>query len=581
MRLISDNYLFNNIKEWMGSPLEQFEASGLGNNNDPVRFVDWVNWGIYSSEYYDASSLLSSDILNVKYGQVFLFLAIIHGLMFLIRNNNAYWTFIFVTVFFLDIYLFCFSDFLVVERVQSFPQDWELLNFVSQTYDLHLCNIDAKFFYNREEALEIGIKLADYWHDTYHGKPELYKLHVNQYHQALVEWSNSGSFFWGPDKDAKPYIFPGMNPDMEYQFLTAWRDYYAGAMSSDYTEDTTNATLILFKELPAYLNWESKLSYHIENYESWDALLDTIWHNAHHIPDTKHQLAYQPDSEYCKEYYENFFAKYAPNSELRGKICGDLNDFFTMCFFLSNPEWAPKTLLEFVIDPHVYDFVIVMVILMIVLYAITESTNSSTGFATVIPNLYQVVGEMLYKASLDLFSSTLGKQLKNQEFFVLVNTIFLFVLVSNVQGMVPYMITITSYLTNTFFVALAIFIAIIITILDKKGITYLLSLFMPEGCPIALIFLLIPIEIISYTFRVVSLSVRLFANMMAGHTLLKVIVGFSWTMIFIGDLFIIANLFPVIILCILTVLEFGVAFIQAYIFTILTCLYIRDIFVGH
>lgn len=238
---------------------------------------------------------------------------------------------------------------------------------------------------------------------------------------------------------------------MEYQFLTAWRDYYAGAMSADYTEDTRNATLILFKQVPAYLNWESKLSYHIENYESWDALLDTIWHNAHHIPDTKHQLAYQPESDYCKEYYADYFAKYAPHSELRGKIKGDLSDFFTMCFFLSNPEWAPKTLLEFVIDPHVYDFVIIMVVLMIVLYAITESTSSSTGFATVIPNLYQVVGEMLYKASLDLFSSTLGKQLKNQEFFVLVNTIFLFVLVSNVQGMVPYMVTITSYLTNTFF----------------------------------------------------------------------------------------------------------------------------------
>jgi len=115
--------------------------------------------------------------------------------MLLIRNNTAYWTFIFVTIFFLDIYLFCFSDFLVVDRIQSFPQDWELLNFVSQTYDLHLCNIDTKFFYNEEEALEIGIKLADYWHDTYHGKPELYELHVNQYHQALVEWSNSGSFF--------------------------------------------------------------------------------------------------------------------------------------------------------------------------------------------------------------------------------------------------------------------------------------------------------------------------------------------------------------------------------------------------
>ena len=65
-----------------------------------------------------------------------------------------------------------------------------------------------------------------------------------------------------------------------------------------------------------------------------------------------------------KEYYPDFFAKYAPHSELRGQINGDLNDFFTMCFFLSNPEWAPKTLVEFVIDPHVYDFVIIMVIFM-------------------------------------------------------------------------------------------------------------------------------------------------------------------------------------------------------------------------
>ena len=93
--------------------------------------------------------------------------------------------------------------------------------------------------------------------------------------------------------------------------------------------------------------------------------------------------------------------------------------------------------------------------------------------------------------------------------------------------MIPFMSTISSVLTNTFFIALALFISIIITILDKKGVNYFLNLFMPSGCPIALIFLLIPIEVISYTFRVVSLSVRLFANMMAGHTLLKVIVGFS------------------------------------------------------
>jgi F-type H+-transporting ATPase subunit a len=93
--------------------------------------------------------------------------------------------------------------------------------------------------------------------------------------------------------------------------------------------------------------------------------------------------------------------------------------------------------------------------------------------------------------------------------------------------MIPYMSTLTSALTNTFFIALALFISIIITLLDKKGINYFLNLFMPSGCPIFLVLLLIPIEIISYSFRVVSLSVRLFANMMAGHTLLKVIVGFS------------------------------------------------------
>ena len=93
--------------------------------------------------------------------------------------------------------------------------------------------------------------------------------------------------------------------------------------------------------------------------------------------------------------------------------------------------------------------------------------------------------------------------------------------------MIPYTGTVTSALSNTFYMALALFISIIMTILDKKGIAYFLNLFMPPGCPINLILLLIPIEIISYSFRVVSLSVRLFANMMAGHTLLKVIVGFS------------------------------------------------------
>ena len=198
-----------------------------------------------------------------------------------------------------------------------------------------------------------------------------------------------------------------------------------------------------------------------------------------------------------------------------------------------------------------------------------------------IPSYLNVISEAIYKATFSLFVSTLGRELSNREYFLKIKTVFLFLILSNVQGMIPFMSTITSSLANTFFMALALFISIIIAILDRNGINYFLRLFMPAGCPIALIFLLIPIEIISYTFRVVSLSVRLFANMMAGHTLLKVIVGFSLVMILLGDGFIVANLFPVATLFILTGLEIGVAVIQAYIFTILSCIYIRDIFEGH
>jgi F-type H+-transporting ATPase subunit a len=138
----------------------------------------------------------------------------------------------------------------------------------------------------------------------------------------------------------------------------------------------------------------------------------------------------------------------------------------------------------------------------------------------------------MYKASLTLFTSTLDiKHMHEvrdyQEFFLKVHAILLFVLGSNLSGMIPYSTTITSSLMNTLFLSLAVFINIVLTIIKEKGVNYFFGLFMPAGCPIGLILLLIPIEVISYSFRLVSLSVRLFANMMAGHTLLKVIVGFS------------------------------------------------------
>jgi F-type H+-transporting ATPase subunit a len=175
---------------------------------------------------------------------------------------------------------------------------------------------------------------------------------------------------------------------------------------------------------------------------------------------------------------------------------------------------------------NIYSVLFCFIFIYIIIYLIFNKMLSNNT-NTLIPNLYQIIGESLYKVSLNLFYSILGKHVSIPEFFLKINTIFVFLVISNVQGMIPYMSTLTSALTNTFFIALALFISIITTLLDKKGINYFLNLFMPSGCPILLSLLIIPIEVISYSFRLVSLSVRLFANMMAGHTLLKVIVGFS------------------------------------------------------
>lgn len=175
---------------------------------------------------------------------------------------------------------------------------------------------------------------------------------------------------------------------------------------------------------------------------------------------------------------------------------------------------------------NIYSVLFCFIFTYVVIYTI-YNTMLSNNTNTLIPNLYQILAENLYKVSLNLFYSILGKHVMIPEFFIKINTIFIFLIISNVQGMIPYMSTLTSALTNTFFIALALFISILTTLFDKKGVNYFLNLFMPSGCPILLSLLIIPIEVISYSFRLVSLSVRLFANMMAGHTLLKVIVGFS------------------------------------------------------
>jgi ATP synthase subunit 6 len=127
----------------------------------------------------------------------------------------------------------------------------------------------------------------------------------------------------------------------------------------------------------------------------------------------------------------------------------------------------------------------------------------------------------------------------------------------------------------TFALAFMTFVGINLICIREHGIN-ILSLFLPPGSSMVLALLLVPIELVSYIFRPISLSVRLFANMMAGHTLLKVIAGFAWTMMLAGGGLLIAHTIPLAILVLLMFLELGVAAIQAYVFTILTCIYLND-----
>lgn len=183
-----------------------------------------------------------------------------------------------------------------------------------------------------------------------------------------------------------------------------------------------------------------------------------------------------------------------------------------------------------------------------------------------VPGRWQLLAEMAYSFIAKMLTDTVGKE--GRPYFPFVFSIFMFVLFGNMLGMLPYSFTYTSHLAVTFAMAAFSFVLVTIVAIAKHGMKFF-SFFLPHGVPIAMAPLLIPIEIISYLSRPISLSVRLFANMMAGHTLLKVLAGFVIPLGVFGVV-------PIAGLIAVTGLELLIAFLQAYIFTILTCIYIND-----
>jgi len=186
---------------------------------------------------------------------------------------------------------------------------------------------------------------------------------------------------------------------------------------------------------------------------------------------------------------------------------------------------------------------------------------------SLIPSKVQLITEMSYQFVAKMINDTAGSSAK--PFFPFIFTLFIFVLFCNMIGMLPYSFTVTSHIIVTFVLAAIVFVGVTVIGFIKHGLKYL-ELFVPKGVPVVLLPLIVIIEIISYLSRPVSLSVRLFANMMAGHTMLKVFGGFVISLGLLG------GWLPLGFSVALTGLEILVAFLQAYVFAILTCIYLND-----
>ncbi|AUG51682.1 MULTISPECIES: F0F1 ATP synthase subunit A [Thalassospira] len=197
---------------------------------------------------------------------------------------------------------------------------------------------------------------------------------------------------------------------------------------------------------------------------------------------------------------------------------------------------------------------------------VTAFMTLSMRRGALVPGRWQGAAEVMYEFVANMLKDNVGTA--GRKYFPFVFTLFMFVLFGNLLGMIPHGFAFTSHIIVTFAMALVIFIGVTIIGFARHG-THYLRMFFPEGAPIATAIILIPIEIISYFSRPFSLAIRLFANMTVGHIMLKVIGGFVGLIGIFGVL-------PFAMLTGITVLEFGIAALQAYVYTILTCIYLHD-----
>ena len=202
----------------------------------------------------------------------------------------------------------------------------------------------------------------------------------------------------------------------------------------------------------------------------------------------------------------------------------------------------------------------------IAVVAIAAFLLLSTSGARLVPTRWQSMAELTYEFVANMIRDNVGSA--GRPYFPFIFSLFLFVLFGNLIGMIPYSFTYTSHIIVTFAMALFIFVGVTLIGFARHGLHFF-SLFAPKGMPLPLQLLLIPIEVLSYMIRPMTLSVRLFANMMAGHTMLLIFSGFVVALGIFG-------VFPLALNIFFILLELLVAVLQAYVFTILTCIYLND-----
>lgn len=190
--------------------------------------------------------------------------------------------------------------------------------------------------------------------------------------------------------------------------------------------------------------------------------------------------------------------------------------------------------------------------------------------------------EWLIKESYNLVKNLIqsNTSLVRNQYFLTIFFLFFFILIANFVGLIPYTFTMTSSFLVTFFLAFTYYIGInLIGVFQYKW--KLTNIFLPSGVPIMIAPFLILIEVVSYIAKVLSLSIRLFANMMSGHALLKILIGFSWSLVTAGSIYTLIAIVPWVIVTGIMFLEALIAFLQAYVFTILVTIYINDVLVEH